>query len=277
MQLTKPIVGALFLLLGFAPAQSATPSISSVSSSDAEVESEFKHKAALKASQAAIGTKLSNHRFMTSNGSVLFMEELRGKPLLISLIYTSCYHTCPMITRNLAEVVEKARDALGEESFNIALIGFDTNTDTPGAMRYFGRQQGVNGEGWKLLSTDKATIDSLTKELGFIYYPSSRGFDHLVQATVVDEHGEIYRQVYGEVINTPQLIEPLKELVFGRPVAGQSLLTDIVNRVKLFCTIYDPNRDAYIFDYSLFLQALIGLSILIPGFVFVVRAWRRTG
>ena len=213
---------------------------------------------------------------MTSTAEVLFMQELQGKPLVISLIYTSCYHTCPMTTRNLAKVVEKAKDALGDQSFNIALIGFDTANDTPSAMRYFGRKQDIDGDDWKLLSTDQATSDLLTKELGFVYFPSIRGFDHLVQTTIVDAKGVIYRQVYGEVINTPLLIEPLKDLVFGRSSTAHSLIDDITNRVKLFCTTYDPIRDTYIFDYSLFVGILIGLSIIIPLINFIVREWRRS-
>ncbi|MCF6355824.1 MAG: SCO family protein, partial [Candidatus Polarisedimenticolaceae bacterium] len=237
---------------------------------------EFDYKESLKTSQQAIGNKLSNHRFMSSTEGVLFLQELQGKPLVISMVYTSCFHTCPMTTRHLAKVVKKARDALGNQSFNVALIGFDVKNDTPSAMRYFGRQNDINDDGWKLLSTDQATRDLLIKELGFIYFPSIRGFDHLVQATVVDADGIVYRQVYGEVFDTPLLVEPLKDLVFGRTSSTHTLIDDLVNRVKLFCTTYDPVRDAYIFDYSLFVGIFVGLSVLIPMLIFIVRGWKRT-
>jgi len=278
MQSFKSIIGitTLIALSFLSPVQaSEPPSITPKTSTQDLNAPEFDHKAALAVSQQAIGNKLSNHRFMTSTGGVLFMQELQGKPLVISMIYTSCFHTCPMTTRNLAKVVEKAKEALGDEAFNVALIGFDTENDTPSAMRYFGRQQDVDGDEWKLLSTDKATIDLLTKELGFIYFPSLRGFDHLVQSTVVDSNGVVYRQVYGEVFDTPLLIEPLKNLVFGHSSSVQTLLSEITNRVKLFCTTYDPVRDTYVFDYSLFLGILIGLSILIPGIKFVIQGWKR--
>ena len=39
------------------------------------------------------------------SGDILF----NGKPLVLSLLYTSCYHICPMTTRHLSKVVEKAR------------------------------------------------------------------------------------------------------------------------------------------------------------------------
>jgi len=277
MQSIKFIIGALFLTLTlFSSADAKPPTISPQSSSADSSTPEFDYKKALKTSQQAIGNKLSNHRFMTSTGNVLFMQELLGKPLVISLVYTSCFHTCPMTTRNLAKVVKKAKEALGDQSFNVALIGFDVENDTPSTMRYFGRQHDVNDTGWKLLSTDQATRDLLVKELGFLYFPSIRGFDHLVQSTIVDADGTIYRQVYGEVFDVPLLIEPLKELVFGQPSSVQTLLSDMVNRVKLFCTTYDPVRDTYNFDYSLFIGILIGLSIIGSGIVLIIREWKRT-
>lgn len=277
MQSIKLITGALFLILSLlASAQAEPPTITPQPSTSNSTTPEFDYRESLETSQQAIGNKLSNHRFMSSTDGVLFLQELQGKPLVISMVYTSCFHTCPMTTRHLAKVVKKARDALGNQSFNVALIGFDVENDTPSAMRYFGRQNDINGDGWKLLSTDKATRDLLIKELGFIYFPSIRGFDHLVQATVVDADGIVYRQVYGEVFDTPLLIEPLKDLVFGRTSSTHTLIDDLVNRVKLFCTTYDPVRDAYIFDYSLFVGIFVGLSILIPMLIFIVREWKRT-
>jgi len=276
MQSLKFILGTFFLTLSLlASAQAALPTITSQPNTPDSAAPEFDHKTALNTSQQAIGNQLSNHRFMSSTGDVLFMKELQGKPLVISLVYTSCFHTCPMTTRNLAKVVAKAKDALGDQSFNVALIGFDIENDTPSAMRYFGRQQEVDGDDWKLLSTDQATRDQLIKELGFIFFPSLRGFDHLVQSTVVDANGVIYRQVYGEVFDTPLLIEPLKDLVFGRKSTADSLLDDVVKRVKLFCTTYDPIRDTYVFDYSLFISILVGLSVIIPGVNFIARAWKK--
>ncbi len=275
MQSIKLIIGTLLLTLTLlSSAVAEPPTITPQPSAAGSNAPEFDYKKALKTSQQAIGNKLSNHKFMTSTGNMLFMQELQGKPLVISLVYTSCFHTCPMTTRNLAKVVEKAKDALGDQSFNIALIGFDVENDTPSAMRYFGRQHDVND--WNLLSTDQATRDLLIKELGFIYFPSIRGFDHLVQSTIVDADGIIYRQVYGEVFETPLLIEPLKELIFGRTSSAQTLISNLVNKVKLFCTTYDPVRDTYSFDYSLFIGILIGLSVIGSGIVFIIREWKRT-
>jgi len=236
---------------------------------------EFRYKEVLQKSQDAIGNVLSNHPLTDHNSHALSMDDLRGKPLVLSLIYTSCYQICPMTIRNLATVVDKARDALGEDSFNVAVLGFDAYNDSPQAMIHFARKQGIDNRGWRLLSISPDTIEALSKELGFEFYSSPNGFDHITQATVIDAEGRVYRQVYGEVFDTPLLVEPLKELVLGQPKPNQTLLSELINKVRFFCTTYDPARDAYHFDYSLFIGMAIGAFIILTAIILLVREIRH--
>jgi protein SCO1/2 len=236
---------------------------------------EFRYKEVLQQSQDAIGNVLGNHPLTDHNSHALSIDDLRGKPLVLSLIYTSCYQICPMTTRHLAKVVDKARAALGEDSFNVAVLGFDAYNDSPQAMIHFARKQGIDNRGWRLLSASPDTITALSEELGFEFYSSPNGFDHITQATVIDAEGRIYRQVYGEVFDTPLLVEPLKELVLGQPKPNQTLLSELINKVRFFCTTYDPARDAYHFDYSLFIGMAIGASIILTGLFLLVREFRR--
>ncbi|MBE9515609.1 MAG: SCO family protein [Proteobacteria bacterium] len=239
-------------------------------------QQDFDNKTALKISQGAIGNTLAGYTFTQPDGNRLSLDSLRGKPLVISLIYTSCYHICPTTTRHLANVVRKARDVLGDDSFNVLTIGFDTSRDTVDSMRQFAAHQDIDMPGWYFLSMDQKTMKGLTRDLGFIYKPSAMGFDHLIQASVIDADGKIYRQVYEMKFETPMLIEPIKELVFGRPKSN-SLVEHIGNRIRLFCTVYDPKSDRYITDYSIFVGMFIGItSLLFVGFL-VVREWRRGG
>lgn len=253
-------------LLGLDPAAAEQPSPSGA---------EFDSRRALEVSQEALGRRLADYSFTTSTGETRSLGSLRGKPLVLSLVYTSCYHVCPMTTQYLAKVVRKAREALGADSFRVATIGFDTEHDNPDAMRQFARNQGVAGSDWLLLSADQDTARALMRDLGFTYVTSVRGFDHIIQATVVDAEGEIYRQVYGEVFETPQLVEPLKDLVLGRPRAGAPILEGLFDRIRFFCTTYDPARDAYRFDLSIFISLIIGFLVLGLTAWFALRElWR---
>jgi protein SCO1/2 len=271
----KP-VALLFGLLCAAQCQLAAAEIGPPGGSQPQdTVKAFQYKTALAHSQGAIGTLVSRHPLTDHAGRTLSFDDLRGKPLVLSLIYTSCYQICPMTTRHLAKVVEKARKALGEDSFNVAVLGFDAYNDSPQAMIQFARKQDIDDRGWYLLSASPDTINALSEDVGFEFYSSPSGFDHITQTTVIDAEGRVYRQVYGEVFETPLLVEPLKELVFGRQKPNQTLLAGLLDRVNLFCTSYDPVRDAYYFDYSLFIGMAIGASIILAGIIILVRELRQ--
>ena len=234
----------------------------------------FEYATALNISQNAIGNQLGDYPLIDSNGHPARLSQFRGKPMVLSLIYTSCYQICPMTTRHLAKVVEKARAALGKESFTVVAIGFDSDVDTPAAMRHFALQQGIADADWKLFSIGKKDVAALTGDVGLVYYPSSRGFDHIIQATVIDAEGKVYRQVYGQVFDTPLLVEPLKELLLGRPQPSRTFVSDLFDKIRFFCTTYDPVRDGYFFDYSLFIGLFIGATIILLICIWLVREIR---
>jgi protein SCO1/2 len=256
----------LLISAGHALAESPAP----IAASD-PAGSVFDYDQALAISQAAIGQSVSDVLFTRADGRSMRFADFRGKPLVLSMVYTSCYQICPMTTRFLSGVVEKARDALGDGSFAVAVVGFDVGVDTPAAMQYFANKQGISDKDWQLLSADSGAIERLAGDIGFQYFPSSNGFDHLIQATVIDAEGRVYRQVYGQVFDTPLLVDPLIELVLGRSPPEQPLLDNLVSKIKLFCTTYDPVRDGYYFDYSLFIGMLIGATIIVFTAVVVVR------
>ena len=241
----------------------------------AQIESQYDANAAVEISQAAVGKTLQNLEFYDRQGRPVRLADYRGRPLLISMIFTSCHHVCPMITQHLATAVRSAREALGEDSFQVLTIGFDTPVDTPDAMRVFAARQGVDDAGWHFLSGSAESMARLVDNIGFVYFPSPRGFDHINQVTLVDRNGVIYRQVYGAAFDLPWLVEPLKELVYNRPRAGDPLGAGLINRIKLFCTVYDPNTGRYKFDYSLFVGIAVGAVMVLAMLIWLFIEFRR--
>ncbi len=240
----------------------------------AESGSAFDEKSALAFSQAAIGRELGEYSFRNRQGESVSLSSFGGKPLLVSLIYTSCYHVCPLLTRHLARAVDVAREALGENSFTVLTIGFDSAVDSPERMRVFASGQGIQDPQWHFLSADADTIEHLVRDVGFIYFSSPKGFDHLAQTTVIDGAGRVYRQVYGNEPEVPHVVEPLKQLVFGSPVAATEP-GDWIDRVRLFCTVYDPATGRYRFDKSLFVGIFVGILSLGAVAIFLVHGWRQ--
>jgi protein SCO1 len=243
-------------------------------SQDDLTEDKYDNDKALKFSQAAIDRTIDSYKFINQDKQAVDITQYRGKPLIVSLVYTSCHHICPTLTNHLADVVKIAREALGDESFSVITVGFDTAVDTPERMRLYARERNINISGWDFLSADKDTIDAFSDDLGFIFFESAKGFDHLSQISLLDAEGKVYRQVYGVNYEPPILIEPLKELIFGNRTEA-SMVAGWINNIRLFCTIYDPHSGRYEFDYSIFIGLILGIIILGAIAIFIVREWRK--
>jgi protein SCO1/2 len=229
---------------------------------------------ALAASKAAVGNLVGDHAFVDHRGRPVRLSQLRGKPLIVPMVYTGCYHTCPLIAHSLLKAVAAARQSLPRESFEVAVVGFEAGVDTPARMRAFAANQGLDQPGWTFLSGDRETIDGLARDIGFMFVRSPRGFDHIAQTTVIDGGGRVYWQVYGAEFKTSAVMEPLKQLVYGRPVSFREPST-WWDRLRLLCTVYDPTQDRYRFSYAIFVGIFVGIASLMGTAWFLAHAWRR--
>ncbi len=78
-------------------------------------------------------------------------------------------------------------------------------------MASFARSLGSDLSDWHFLSTDQASVDRLSEAVGFTIETAGGGFEHMVQISILDEDGRIYRDAF----EPPAIVETLKELVFA--------------------------------------------------------------
>ncbi|MFZ2508501.1 MAG: SCO family protein [Steroidobacteraceae bacterium] len=234
----------------------------------------FDARLALELSQAAIGRRLPDLEFTDQTGKPRTLAGFRGRPLIISPVYTSCFGVCPTTTTYLKRATKAAHEVLGAGSFQVLTIGFDAANDTPERMGQFASARGPFPPEWSFGAADAATIGALMTGLGFTYAPSPRGFDHMIQATIVDADGVVYRQVYGQEFEPPQLVDPLKRLLLGQR-AREDTLAAMIEGVRLFCTVFDPKSGRYRFDWSIVLSFMIGVLCFTGIAVFLWHSWRR--
>lgn len=229
---------------------------------------------ALAKSEGAIGRTVGNYRLTDSHGASLALGSYRGKPLVLSLVYTACSSICPPTTQHVIKAVGEANRAFGADRFAVLTLGFDARNDTPAKLSGFAATQGINLPNWQVASADSATLEALLRDLGFSYTVIAGGFEHVSQTTIVDREGRVYRQIYGDEFPLTMFMEPLKEAIFG---GGSPLsVAGIIDRVRFICTTYDPGSGRYRIDYGLtFGAALAALSLVIMGSL-IAREWART-
>lgn len=212
-------------------------------------------KAAFTLSQAAIGKTVGDFVLLDRQGRPVELSRYRGKPLVVTFIYTACFQVCPTITRNLQKAVDTTVSVMGADRFNVISIGFNQPFDSPAALADFSRQYGIRLPNWEFLSPAPAIVGDLTANFGFSYVATPAGFDHINQVTLVDADGRIIRQVYGEKFTAEDLAEPLKLLITGSAIPPEvGTLQEIMERVRILCSIYDPITGRYRTNYSLYFQ-----------------------
>jgi protein SCO1 len=228
---------------------------------------------ALAASRAAIGSQPRPHAFTDSHGKRVTLADFRGRPLVVSFVYTGCSQVCPTTTRFLATAVREARAVVGPD-FGVVSIGFNVPADNPVSMRVFARQNGIDGDpAWAFLTPDAGAPEALARDFGFSYAAAAGGFEHLTQVTILDADGRVAAQLHGDSFALPMLVKPLRELALGQPVSAS--IAAAVERVRLLCTVYDPLTGKYRLDYALFVESFAGLLVLGATLGFLLRERRR--
>lgn len=230
--------------------------------------------AALEKSEAAIGRTVGNHRLVRPDGAAIALSELRGRPLVVSLVYSSCSSVCPITTQKLKSAVALARKALGDNAFSVLTVGFDARNDSPLRMAAFAADHDIDADPlWLVASGAPAVLEALLEEVGFSYSAVAGGFDHVTQTTILDADGRVYRQVYGDDFPVQVFIEPLKTLVFDNTLRSFSP-AGLADRLRFLCTVYDPRTGRYRTDYSIYIGVGTGgLSLVLMAWV-IVRMWR---
>jgi protein SCO1/2 len=230
--------------------------------------------AALEASRAAVGKQVGDYALTDRFGRPLRIAGYRGRPLVVSLVYTACSDVCPVTTRNLAGAVREAQRVLGPGTFATLTVGYNPPSDYPVAMSDFARRNAIALPDWEFASGEAASVTALARDLGFSYVATGGGFDHIAQTTIVDSAGRVYRQVYGEEPEARQIVEPLRELLAGAQAPALAL-APVFEKIRLWCTVYDPASGRYRLDYALFIEILTGLTVIGGVALFLYRGRAR--
>lgn len=262
---------ALFLCMGIPAA--AVEKTAASSDAAAAFSPALDQAAALRDSQAAVGRTIGDYTLRDREARPVTLSAYRGKPLLVSFIYTGCFQVCPLTTQALRKVVSVAQEALGKDRFNVISIGFNQPADSPQALKSFAAQYGINVPNWEFLSPPASIVPDLARNFGFSFVATAAGFDHLLQVSVVDAQGRIYRQIYGDAYSADQLTEPLRQLITGAPVADDTSLSAIVERVRILCSVYDPRTGKYRVSYGLVLEIAGGVTFLVWIVWFFLSEW----
>jgi protein SCO1 len=96
---------------------------------------------------------------------VRFYDDLvKGKTVVINLMYTGCGETCPANTAELAKINDLLGQRMGRDIFMVSL-SIDPVADTPARLKQYWESFGAK-PGWLFLTGKPGEIERLRRELG---------------------------------------------------------------------------------------------------------------
>jgi protein SCO1/2 len=127
------------------------------------------------------GVRAPDFDLRDQDGKPISMRSLRGRPVLVSFLYTTCDDTCPA----QAQTMRGALDDLGHDVPAIA-IAVDPPRDTPERARAFLLKARASGRIDFVLGS-RAQLRPLWK--GFFIRPQSVDQEHQARFTLIDKKG----------------------------------------------------------------------------------------
>lgn len=118
-----------------------------------------------------------NVPLVTQDGkTVHFYDDLiKGKTVVLDMIYTHCVDSCPLETARLVQVQHMLGDKVGKDIFFYS-ITIDPKRDTPKVLKQYAETYHA-GPGWTFLTGKKDDIDLVAKKLGLYSDPDPNNRD----------------------------------------------------------------------------------------------------
>jgi protein SCO1/2 len=212
--------------------------------------------------------------FRDENGKSVRLGDFFGKkPILLSLVYFECPALCTEVLNGELRTMDAISLNLGRD-FDAVTVSFEPK-DTPALAKakrdvYVG-QYGRPGaaDNWHFLTGDQASIDALTRTVGFHYaYDSgSRQYAHAAAIMVLTPDGRIDRYFYG-------VQYPARDVRLGLVEASQGKIGTVTDHALLYCYQYDPATGKYGLIVMNVVRAGGGLTVLVLG-IFMLVMFRR--
>lgn len=187
-----------------------------------------------------------------------------SKPVVLSLVYYDCPMLCGEVLNGMTSAFRALSFDAGRE-FNVVNVSFDPR-ETPqlaagkkkSVLKVY--QRPTAEQGWHFLTGPPASINALTRAVGFNYQWDERTqqYAHAAAIMVVTPDGRISRYFYG-VEYAP------KDLRFGLIEASQRKIGGMVDAVLLYCYHYDPRTGKYGAIISRVLKLAGAATVVILG------------
>jgi protein SCO1 len=154
---------------------------------------------------------LTDTKLVDQNGDTVMLSSLKGKPMVVDFIYTSCPGPCLMETAKFANVALRLGSDLGSK-VTLVSITVDPEHDGPKQLLDYSKQQGADEKGWYFLTGGPGDVDQALAGFKLSRQIEPDGsVGHLVDMMLVGPDGKLVREYNGEVVKAQDIVDDVKK------------------------------------------------------------------
>lgn len=173
-----------------------------------------------KASKKVLSDEISEESIfnLTSNwnteeGTSITLKELKGKTLVMVMIYTTCKAACPRLTGDMRNIEDKIPSEY-KEDVQFVFVSIDPENDTPKRLKEFAIENYIDGEQWTLLQGTESSVREFANVLAVKYKQiTPLDFSHSNIISVFNPQGELVHQQEGLGVDNKETITKIIESI----------------------------------------------------------------
>lgn len=150
-------------------------------------------------------------KWTNQNGQNLEMKDLKGKVLVMVMIYTSCKAACPRLVADMRNIESRLSEKI-KPDVKFLLVSIDPEVDTPARLKEFAIANKMDGGQWEFLRSTEENTREFAAVLAVNYKKiAPLDFSHSNIISVFNAEGELTFQQEGLGVNSEATIKKITE------------------------------------------------------------------
>jgi protein SCO1/2 len=150
-------------------------------------------------------------KWTNQNGQNIEMKDLRGKVIVMVMIYTSCKAACPRLVADMRNIESRLPENI-KGNVKLVMVSIDPEVDTPKRLKAFSIENMMEGDQWLFLRSTEENTREFAAVLAVNYKKiSPLDFSHSNIISVFNAEGELAYQQEGLGVNSDETIQKITE------------------------------------------------------------------
>ena len=147
----------------------------------------------------------------THQNKDITLESLRGKVIVLVMVYTSCQAACPRLISDMKNIYTQL-EKHNPDRLKMVLVSIDPKTDTPERLNSFAIENKIDQKPWLLLRSTEENTRELANVLAVKYKSISPiDFSHSNIISVFNSEGELVFQQEGLALDHKTTVETIRK------------------------------------------------------------------